>query len=107
MESIEKAIRGLECCAEAKCEVCPYEDECFAEEISICSPMAKDMLEVVKATQKGEVELRLPCAPDIEGNTEHDGHGSWWYVCGACRQPIDKGDRYCRHCGNGVIWSED
>lgn len=30
--------------------------------------------------------------------------GSWWYVCGACQQPIDKTDIFCRHCGRAVKW---
>ena len=30
--------------------------------------------------------------------------GSWWYVCGACQQPIDKTDIFCRHCGKRVKW---
>lgn len=47
----EKVIKGLECCAEAKCEVCPYEEQCFGEEICVCSPMAKDMLELLKAQE--------------------------------------------------------
>lgn len=42
--------------------------------------------------------------PDIDGNVEYDGHGSWWHVCGACRQPIDKGDKFCRWCGRAVKW---
>ena len=44
----EKVIKGLECCAEAKCEICPYEDQCFGEEICVCSPMAKDAFELFK-----------------------------------------------------------
>lgn len=47
----EKVIKGLECCAESKCEVCPYEEQCFGEDICICSPMAKDMLELLKAQE--------------------------------------------------------
>jgi len=47
-----------------------------------------------------------PVTPDIEGNTEYDGHGSWWHVCGACRQPIDKDDAFCRWCGKPVNWND-
>ena len=28
------------------------------------------------------------------------------YQCGACREPIDRGDKYCKHCGEAVDWSE-
>ena len=44
-----KVIKALECCATDECEVCPYEDQCFSEDIAVCSPMAKDALELVKS----------------------------------------------------------
>jgi len=42
--------------------------------------------------------------PTIANAENHDGHTSHWYQCGACMFPIDKGDRYCRHCGRPVKW---
>lgn len=60
--------------------------------------MLDDALELLKAQEAVE--------PDIAGNVEYDGHGSWWYVCGACRQPIDKGDKFCRWCGKAVKWGD-
>ena len=31
---------------------------------------------------------------------EMEGGGStWWYVCEECRGSVDRGDRFCRHCG--------
>ena len=52
------------------------------------------------------VEVEPPIAPQIRSSEEYDGHGSWWYVCGACQQPIDKGDVYCRWCGKKVKWDD-
>lgn len=50
----EKVIEGVKCCAEAKCEICPYEEQCFGDEICISSPMAKDVLELLKAQEPAD-----------------------------------------------------
>lgn len=42
--------------------------------------------------------------PTITYADNFDGHGSCWYQCGACKFPIDKGDRFCRWCGRAVKW---
>ena len=26
------------------------------------------------------------------------------YLCGACRMPIERGDKFCKHCGKKVKW---
>lgn len=26
------------------------------------------------------------------------------HLCGACRMPIERGDKYCRHCGKEIRW---
>lgn len=31
---------------------------------------------------------------------------TWYYCCGACGQPIDPGDPYCRKCGMKVKWDD-
>ena len=36
-------------------------------------------------------------AMEIEG-----GGSSWWYVCPECRGAVDRGDQYCRHCGQAI-----
>lgn len=33
------------------------------------------------------------------GNSEH-------FVCGNCRRPVDKGDKFCRTCGVKIVWEE-
>jgi hypothetical protein len=37
-------------------------------------------------------------------NNDISGAGSWWYVCGKCKMPIDPMDKFCRHCGKAVNW---
>ena len=32
--------------------------------------------------------------PEVEG-----GGSTWWHVCPECHGPVDKGDHFCRHCG--------
>ena len=103
----EKAIRGLECCAEAKCEICPYEDQCFGEEICICSPMAKDMLELIKAQE--------PKDPVYTAFYDIGGKNLSHWDCGACGAFLygaawfgstlkDDRPKYCSRCGRAVKW---
>lgn len=35
-----------------------------------------------------------PVEPELEG-----GGSSWWHVCPECHGTVDKGDHFCRHCG--------
>lgn len=98
-EKREKVIKGLECCINERknitdCEHCPYRE--IDEACTSLDDLHSDALALLKAHE--------PVEPDIEGNVEYDGHGSWWHVCGACRQPIDKGDKFCRWCGRAVKW---
>jgi hypothetical protein len=39
----------------------------------------------------------IPQEMEMEG-----GGSSWWYVCPECHGAIDRGDRFCRHCGQAV-----
>ena len=94
-EKLENVIKGLECCAHEEigdCDNCSYNENTPHCDIA----MMRDAIALLKAQE--------PVEPDIEGNVEYDGHGSWWHVCGACRQPIDKGDKFCRWCGKAVKW---
>ena len=43
-------------------------------------------------------------APSVCGSKEPDGHGSWWYLCGKCKKPIDHKDRFCKRCGQAMKW---
>jgi DnaJ-class molecular chaperone len=44
--------------------------------------------------QNGSGERRDELDLEIEG-----GGSSWWYVCPECHGAVDRGDRWCRHCG--------
>ena len=45
--------------------------------------------------------------PYITGNGESfETAETWWYECGNCNKPIDPNDKFCRHCGKAVKWSE-
>lgn len=99
----ERVLHGLDSCGFHDgipniCEVteCPYRDNktyCVHELAHDAGILISELL-----------KAQEPMGPDIEGNVEYDGHGSWWHVCGACRQPIDKGDKFCRWCGRPVKW---
>jgi hypothetical protein len=43
----------------------------------------------------------IPASAEIEGG----GH-TWFYVCGKCHGAINRGDKFCRHCGNAISWQE-
>ena len=61
-------------------------------------PVLNDVLELLKKQE--------PIAPSICGSKEPDGHGSWWYMCGKCKKPIDHKDRFCKQCGQAVKWEQ-
>lgn len=54
-------------------------------------PWAKEMAEEL-------LKEREPVEIEIEG-----GGSTWWHVCGECHGAVDKGDRYCKHCGRPLI----
>lgn len=58
---------------------------------------AKDMAEDLLKRQE-------PIAPSLCGSKEPDWHGSWRYLCGKCKKPIDNKDRFCKRCGQAVKW---
>ena len=64
----EQIIKWLECCAEGKCEVCPYETLCFDEEISVCTPMARDVLSMLKPRLLTDADFIDNPNVDSEGN---------------------------------------
>ena len=82
---IEKLTKGLECCLSpvTMCGECPYT-------VRNCLDMKRDMYTLVKQ-QTAEAEL------------EGGGH-TWFFVCGECHGSIDTHDKFCRHCGRGIIW---
>jgi predicted amidophosphoribosyltransferase len=41
-----------------------------------------------------------PVDPAIGGNQ----NSCWYFICPRCQLAIDKGDKYCRHCGRAVKW---
>lgn len=46
-----------------------------------------------------------PVKPYVTGNrTTFESAACWWYACGACHEPIDLSDKYCRRCGRKVKW---
>ena len=53
-----------------------------------------------------EQEKLLKNEEPIEPQIRSDGsfEPSWYYCCGNCDGPIDKPDKYCRHCGKKVEW---
>ena len=60
--------------------------------IACDGPIIK-MLEETRDCLKREKPKQI----EIEG-----GGSSWWFVCPECHGAIDKGDRFCRHCGQAV-----
>ena len=100
MADREKVIRGLECCFVEECNKCPYVDGIYCKaipkvgkaNIEIPNALLMDALELLKAQE--------PVDPAIGGNQ----NSCWYYICPICQLAIDKGDKYCRHCGQAVKW---
>ena len=94
-EKREKVIKGFGICIRVckECTKCPYNNTPSYECID---NLKRDVLALLKAQE--------PVEPTIGGAEWGSLMGSRWYECGACEYPIDKGDRYCRHCGRPVKW---
>lgn len=99
MADREKVMRGLEHCLaqdDFECVGCPYDKDegCVSMPLEKCRSMLKcDALALLKEQEA--------VAPNIVNS---DVFWSCWYVCGSCDNPIDPGDKFCRHCGKAVKW---
>lgn len=106
LPELGRVKKGLECCKKAgaiytgelgitagdECtKECPYREKdgcCYC-----LDHLVQDCLDRLSAQE--------PVKP------ERSGHGTtWYYCCGACGQPIDPGDPYCRKCGKKVKWDD-
>ena len=75
------------------------------KQIEHCKEVDSDWISLTVETGRSILALigeREPVAAEIEGGG--NGFGSWWYVCGECHGTIDRNDKYCRHCGRGLLW---
>ena len=115
-------------------EECPYYEACQKyENYAVFQPLMRDALEALKTFHKpvfmvgskrcaglkyaieqetkkaGGQPLLIMC--DVEPVpveiTDGDGGRTKWYVCGACKAPINPGDKYCHECGKAVKWDAD
>lgn len=50
---------------------------------------------------KEAARLAKPMPPSRSGKFY-----AWYYCCGACGQPLDPGDPFCRKCGQRVAWND-
>ena len=102
----EKVIQGLEACQveEDGCTTlckdngCPYN----ASSTHCMTNLHKDTLALLKEPEQKYV-------PSIGGARDFGTVSSHWYRCGypECGFPIDRGDIYCRHCGNPIGWEPE
>lgn len=48
-----------------------------------------------------------PVKPEIAGfaGMQSESEMTYFYVCGECGGAIERGDRYCKHCGKKVKWA--
>ena len=101
MADLGKVIKGLKCCTATikscgPCPAdCPYYEKCLVGISDIFFDVMNDALELLKAQESEHVSIK-----DSDGGETH------WYVCGACKAPINPGDKYCHECGKAVKWNE-
>lgn len=69
---------------------------------SITLEPLKDALALLKEREQKYV-------PSIGEARDFGTISSHWYKCGypECGFPIDRGDIYCRHCGNPIGWEPE
>lgn len=89
MTDLEKVINAIQICYTLghNCTECQFfsEDDCNDK-------LMQDVLALLKAQE--------PVEPAIGGNQK----SCWYYICPICQLDIDKGDKYCRHCGRALKW---
>lgn len=90
LECLRRA-RNPKLCINRKCEYNNYDN------ISGWNYCAKQLLHDAAVL----LERDEPIKPDREYGA--DGI-KWWFVCGACKRPIDAYDTYCPECGKRVLW---
>jgi hypothetical protein len=86
MTDLEKVIKGLE-----ETEIMLSQAVDRGGGMSVigafkCLNSVTDTIAMLKEQEPVEME--------IEG-----GGSTWWYVCEECHGAVDRGDRFCRHCG--------
>ena len=63
MIDLERVINGMEHCLEIEgdgtCEGCPYDDDCFTENVEFGEPMMRDALALLKAQSEELDRLKL------------------------------------------------
>lgn len=95
MPDLNTVIQAFEnCTAPVKCRDCPWV-QCEADHKTVEMPLdlAQAALSMLKAKEAEFVSIR-----DSDGGKTH------WYVCGACKAPINPGEKYCHECGRAVKW---
>ena len=104
MPEREKVMRGLTECLKHPnllhtCEDCPYYDKLTAGE-ECATHLMYDALALLKEQKY---------VPSIGGARDFGTVSSHWYRCGypECGFPIDRGNIYCRHCGNPIGWEPE
>lgn len=65
---------------------------------------AKGMRDAAKITKEYAVDNDISVKPETGGTPRTS---TWWFVCGACRTAIDRGDLFCRKCGRPIGWEEE
>lgn len=54
----------------------------------------------------GLLERMEPAEPEKLTVLDFGSFETTVYLCGACRMPIERGDKFCKHCGREVRWSD-
>ena len=98
MPDREKVIKGLECCDNDECDICPYDLSCDENDLGTCrATLHRDALALLKAQE--------PKKPIVSGKR----YGNYFEHCPSCEimLPIssDYGKSfYCYKCGQAVKW---
>ena len=98
MTDREKVIKGLTACVMAGLEKarptdCPYFLQCFPDvgPADPFVPLMQDALDLLKEKE---------AVPAIQREIMH----MLFWCCGSCGVAITDGDKFCRMCGQAVLW---
>lgn len=76
---------------------CPFKQCAFCRDGKCYNPIYHDAITLLNGEDPIEPKIYSPKSKTVWSN---------WYVCGSCENPVDPGDKYCRHCGKAIKWDK-
>ncbi len=95
MTELEKVIAGLERFIDDFKPFCGNRDDW---------QRVYDALALLKAQVPRVMKTASEPLEPVLYTTEDKTIWSSWYICGACQNPVECWDKFCRNCGRPIKW---